>query len=85
MVSLNLNINNFLCASVSYLEKQLTRAVNLNPALADDLNDREEAKKPLDDGEGEQNNQIASLIQNSTLIKSYEQLMQQFETDNERK
>ena len=42
--------------SVSYLEKQLTRAVNLNPALADDLNDREEAKKPLDDGEGEQNN-----------------------------
>ena len=85
MVSLNLNINNFLCVSVSYLEKQLTRAVNLNPALADDLNDREEAKKPLDDAEGEQNNQIASLIQNSTLIKSYEQLMQQFESDNERK
>ena len=28
---------------------------------------------------------MASLIQNSTLLRSYEQLMQEFETDNERK
>jgi hypothetical protein len=26
---------------ISYLEKQLARAVNLNPALGDDLNSRE--------------------------------------------
>ena len=37
------------------------------------------------EAEADQSNQIAALIQNSTLLKSYEQLMQQFEADNERK
>jgi len=49
----------------------------LNPALGDDLNNRREdapaanEDKAIDD----QANQLASLIQNSTLLKSYEQLM----------
>ena len=57
----------------------------LNPSLADDLNNKDAPAanddKPLD----EQTNQLASLIQNSTLLKSYEQLMQEFEADNDRK
>lgn len=62
----------------------------LNPSLADDLNtspskaDAPAANDPLA-GEDQQANQLANLIQNSTLLKSYEQLMQQFEADNDRK
>lgn len=61
----------------------------LNPSLADDLNtspskaDAPAANDPY--SEDQQANQLANLIQNSTLLKSYEQLMQQFEADNDRK
>ena len=56
----------------------------LNPSLADDLN-RGDAPAANDDKVDEQTNQLASLIQNSTLLRSYEQLMQEFEQDNDRK
>jgi len=55
----------------------------LNPSLADDIN-REAPVAPKDEVD-ENANYLASLIQNSTLLKSYEQLMQQFEVDNDRK
>jgi hypothetical protein len=67
------------------LEKQLSRAIQLNPALADDLNQRLEAPNAGSDQVDDQQNQVANLIQNSTLLKSYEQLMAQFESDNDRK
>ena len=70
---------------VTYLEKQLSRAIQLNPALADDLNQRLEAPNASSDQVDDQQNQVANLIQNSTLLKSYEQLMAQFESDNDRK
>lgn len=63
----------------------------LNPSLADDLNTSpSKADAPAANvdplaGEDQQANQLANLIQNSTLLKSYEQLMQQFEADNDRK
>ena len=50
-VSENLNTSPCL-ALVSYLEKQLARAVNLNPALGDDLNNRE-AGEPHEQTEAE--------------------------------
>ena len=43
----------------------------LNPSLADDLN-RGDAPAANDDKVDEQTNQLASLIQNSTLLRSYE-------------
>lgn len=46
----------------------------LNPSLADDLN-RGEAPASADEKVDDQANQLASLIQNSTLLRSYEQLM----------
>ncbi len=59
----------------------------LNPSLADDLNNKDAPAANDDKGQGEDQttNQLASLIQNSTLLKSYEQLMQEFEADNDRK
>ena len=58
----------------------------LNPALGDDLNLREPGvPAEPNEAEADQSNQVAALIQNSTLLKSYEQLMQQFEADNDRK
>ena len=71
----------FALLTVNYLEKQLQRAIMINPALADDLNARGDAPaasedKPVGDEQMLQTNQLASLIQNSTLLKSYEQLMQ---------
>ena len=81
-----MNINIFRFKPVSYLEKQLSRAVQLNPALGDDLNLREPGvPAEPNEAEADQSNQVAALIQNSTLLKSYEQLMQQFEADNDRK
>jgi len=56
----------------------------LNPSLADDLN-REAPASADDKAVDDQVNQMASLIQNSTLLRSYEQLMQEFEQDNDRK
>lgn len=56
----------------------------LNPSLADDMNTQDEAAAPSDKVD-EQANTLASLIQSSTLLKSYEQLMAQYEEDNERK
>ena len=57
----------------------------LNPSLADDLNRGEAPASADDKAVDEQANQLANLIQNSTLLRSYEQLMQEFEQDNERK
>jgi len=57
----------------------------LNPSLADDLNNQGDAPAADDKAVDDQANQLAALIQNSTLLKSYEQLMQEFEADNERK
>ena len=57
----------------------------LNPALADDLNNKGDAPAADDPPQDDKSNQLAALIQNSTLLKSYEQLMQQFEVDNEQK
>ena len=53
----------------------------LNPALADEINNRKEDAPAANDDKAidDQTNQLAALIQNSTLLKSYEQLMQQFE------
>ena len=55
----------------------------LNPALADDLNNKGDAPAADDPPQDDKSNQLAALIQNSTLLKSYEQLMQQFEVDND--
>lgn len=60
---------------VGYLEKQLQRAISLNPSLADDLNtspSKADAPAANDPPEDPQANQLANLIQNSTLLKSYE-------------
>ena len=59
----------------------------LNPSLADDMNTKaNDAPAGSDDKQVDNGaNQLAALIQNSTLLKSYEQLMQEFEADNDRK
>lgn len=58
----------------------------LNPSLADDMNTKADAPAANDDKQADNGaNQLAALIQNSTLLKSYEQLMQEFEADNDRK
>ena len=59
--------------------------MQLNPTLADDLNQRQEQMDAPDEQIDDQANQLANLIQNSTLLKSYEQLMAQYESDNDRK
>ena len=55
----------------------------LNPSLADDIN-REAPAAPGDEID-ENTNHLASLIQNSTLLRSYEQLMLQLEADNDKR
>ena len=55
----------------------------LNPSLADDIN-REAPAAPGDEID-ENANHLASLIQNSTLLRSYEQLMLQLEADNDKR
>jgi len=57
----------------------------LNPSLSDDLNNKGDAPAAGEKLIDEQTNQLATLIQNSTLLRSYEQLMQEFEVDNDRK
>lgn len=57
----------------------------MNPSLADDLNNKGDAPAADDKNIDDQTNQLAALIQNSTLLRSYEQLMQEFEADNDRK
>ena len=59
------------------LEKQLERALVLNPALKDDLNSlsRQEVEKEID----ENVNQMAQLFSDSPLLKSYEQIIYQYE------
>ena len=57
-----LNLTLYLRA-VGYLEKQLQRAISLNPSLADDLNkDAPGAAKDDDKGIDDNSNQLAALI-----------------------
>jgi hypothetical protein len=72
---------------VSYLERQLARAVQLNPAINDELLTQPPvAADTMDGGNVDDHASVmAKMIQGSTLIKSYEQMMQQYERDHERK
>ena len=72
---------------VAYLERQLARAIQLNPAINDELLSQPPvAADTIDGGNVDDHASIlANMIQGSTLIKSYEQMMQQYERDHERK
>ena len=68
--------------------------MQLNPALNDELSTTPplgagEATEAVAIGAGgntdDQSSVLANMIQNSTLLKSYEQLMQQYEKDYEKK
>ena len=57
------------------MEKQISRVIKLNPVAQDLLNkDKAENADPND-----MQNQIAQLLQNSTLLRSYESVIQGFE------
>ena len=62
--------------------------MRLNPSTAEEvLNDADAPGAGQNKGavDGENTNELAALIQNSTLLRSYEQMMGEFEADNERK
>ena len=62
---------------VVHLERQLTRVIKLNPPVQDTLALNEPA--PDNGDPTDMQNQIAALLQNSTLLRSYENMMQQYE------
>lgn len=75
---------------MAYLERQLSRAIQLNPAINDELLSQPPVGADTIGGiEGgnvdDHASLMANMIQGSTLIKSYEQIMQQYERDHEKK
>lgn len=71
-----------------YLEKQLDRLTTMNPELRDALDKKPDnfldAAKPSGSQAADQS-QVAQLLASSTLIKSYEQIMNQYEVELEKK
>lgn len=59
---------------VSHLERQLLRVIKLNPAAQDILNKHTNDSEPAEASDAA--NQLAQLLQSSTLLRSYETLMQ---------
>jgi len=72
---------------VQQLEKQLARLYQLNPtAFAnDEFADKIREDESINEQEKERILELASLMNTSQLLKSYEQLIQQFEQDFELK
>lgn len=58
-----------------HLEKQLERLLSLNPQLSDKL-DKKAAQGQVTEDQLNDQSHIAKLIANSTLMKSYEAIMQ---------
>lgn len=69
-----------------YLEKQLDRLLSLNPEMRDFLDKKaaDNAAK-LSEGQLHDQSQVAHLISSSTLMKSYEAIMQQYEQELDKK
>lgn len=70
-----------------YLERQLDRLVTMNPELQDEL-DKRMADRDIPNLSAEmraEKAQLAEQLNNSTLIQSYEQIMQQYELELEKK
>ena len=57
-----------------YLDRQLKRLLTINPEMQD-LLDQKENEAKLSDGQLNEQTQIAQLVNRSTLIQSYEQIM----------
>ncbi len=72
---------------VAYLERQLSRAIQLNPAINDELLSQPPVGADTIDGGNVDDHAsiLANMLQASTLMKSYEQLMQQYERDHDKK
>ena len=72
---------------VQQLEKQLARLYQLNPTTFanDEFNDKIREDDSINEQEKERILEMASLMNSSQLLKSYEQLIQQFECDFEMK
>ena len=67
-----------------YLERQLERLLSLNPEMRAHLDKKAPASKLTEDQLHDQS-QLAQLISSSSLMKSYEAIMQQYESELERK
>ena len=72
---------------VQQLEKQLARLYQANPNSFsnDDIQDRLKEDETVNEQEKERILEMAALMNSSSLLKSYEQLIQQYETDFETK
>lgn len=75
---------NSLESHAYYLQKQLDRILTANPEMQDYIQNKNDLPAPSKE-QLEDQDQIAQLINNSTLIKSYEQVMQQYEVSLEQK
>ena len=67
------------------LEKQLERALILNPALKDEINPSTLARADPAEQIDENTNQMAQLFNESPLLKSYEQIIYQYESELDKK